>query len=53
MGALLARLPRKEFRMPRRPRKEQIRVLLIRIKQNLLFDLQGIMNVTLVDPVWR
>ena len=51
MGALLARLPREEFRMPRRARKEQIRVLLIRIKQNLLFDLQGIMNVTLVDPV--
>ena len=46
MGTLLARLLREEFRMPRRPRKEQIRVLLIRIKQNLLFDLQGVMNMT-------
>lgn len=45
MGTLLARLLRKEFRMPRRPRKKQIRVLLIRIKQNLLFDLQGVMNM--------
>ncbi len=46
MGAILACLPREEFRMPRGTRKEQIRVLLIRIKQNLLFDLQGVVNVT-------
>ena len=45
MGTLLARLLREELRMPRRPRKKQIRVLLIRIKQNLLFDLQGVMNM--------
>ena len=49
MGALLARIPRKEFRMPCRPRKKQIRVLFIRIKQNLLFDLQGVMNVALAN----
>ena len=52
MGALLARIPRKEFRMPCRPRKKQIRVLFIRIKQNLLFDLQGVMNVT-PCRLWR
>ena len=53
MGTLLARLLREEFRMPRRPRKEQIRVLLIRIKQNLLFDLQGVMNVTALSILNR
>ena len=46
MGTLLARLLREELRMPRRPRKKQIRVFLIRIKQNLVLDLQGVMNMS-------
>jgi len=45
MGALLARVPGQEFRMPRRARAEPVRVLQLRIKQNLLFDLQGIVSI--------
>ena len=44
MGALLARLPWKEFRLPRCARKKPLRVLQFRTKQNLLFDLQGILS---------
>ena len=44
MGALLARLPGKELRMPRCPRKKPLRVLQLRINQNLLFDLQGVLS---------
>jgi hypothetical protein len=45
MGTLLARVPRQEFRVSRCARTEPVRVLQLRIKQNLLFDLQGIVSI--------
>lgn len=46
VGTLLARLPGQEFWVPRCARAQPLRLLQLRIKQNLLFDLQGIVSMT-------
>ena len=46
VGALLARLFGQEFWLPRSARAQPLRLLQLRIKQNLLFDLQGVVSET-------
>lgn len=45
MGAILACLPRQELWLSCGARAQPIRVLQLRIKQDLLFDLQGVMSM--------
>ena len=44
MGTLLARVPRKVFRLPRRPREKSLRLLPIWGEQNFFLDLQSLMK---------
>jgi len=46
VGTFLARLPWKKLWMSCRSRAQPLRLLQLRIKQNLLFDLQGILSVS-------